>query len=122
MKVVHLNKEPEKGEDHQSAIKELEQVVKAHPTNEKAWNRLMILYRKTGELIKELNTIDTAVKIFEEVFNKNRPVYNKKIASLSKALSKAMGLSDKKGNSLYEMGELAKWKRRKQTVLKKLKR
>jgi tetratricopeptide (TPR) repeat protein len=121
MKLVHLNKEQAKEEDHTQEIKTLEQTIREHPANDKAWIRLMIIYRKQKEYKKELKTINAAIKTFEELFKKREPAYNTRVKSLSKALSKALGLTDKKGNSLYEMGDLAKWKRRKQAVLKKIK-
>ncbi|HEV7782431.1 MAG TPA: hypothetical protein VGO58_14250 [Chitinophagaceae bacterium] len=121
MKVVHLNKEKGNKDDLQQEIDDLEQTIKAHPANEKAYTRLMVIYRKLNDPKKELKVITTAIKTFEELFKKRQPVYTSKIKALSKALSKATGLTDKKGNSLYEMGELAKWKRRKTTVSKKIK-
>src|SRR5688572_27153880 len=100
MKVVHLQKEQDKTKDIAAEIKELEQIVKAHPTHEKSHDRLMILYRKTGDHHKELRTINRAIKIFEEIFNKRVPVFNKKVKALSTAIAKATGLTDKKGNNL----------------------
>ena len=121
MKVAHLNKQQEKENDPAEEIRSLEQTIQYHPTNEKAWNRLMIIYRKQKEYKKELKVITRAIKTFEELFAKKQPVYTKRVKDLSRALAKATGLADKKGNSLYGKGELVKWKRRKLTVLKKLK-
>lgn len=121
MKVVHLNKEQPKTDPLADEIKALEQMIRHHPSNEKAYSRLMMIYRKQQEYKKELKVINLAIKTFEELFSRKQPAYNPRIKALSKALSKATGLADKKGNSLYEKGELAKWKRRKATVLKKLK-
>lgn len=120
MKVVHLNKD-KKEDPSKEEISQLEKMIRVHPTNEKAFQRLMILYRKKQDYQKELKTINTAIRNFEELYKKRTPAFSSKIKSLSKAISKATGLTDKKGNSLYEKGELAKWKRRKKAVLKKLK-
>ena len=122
MKVVHLKKEdthPSENIDQQ--IKQLEADIKYHPGNEKAHNRLMILYRKQGNFKQELKTINRAIKIFEDLFRKRQPVVNSKVRSLSSAISKVTGLSDQKGNSLFQKGELVKWKKRKETVTKKIK-
>jgi DNA-binding SARP family transcriptional activator len=121
MKVVHLNKAQPTPDLLKEEIRALEQTIKYHPTNEKAYSRLMIIYRKQQEYKKELKVINLAIKTFEEMFSRKQPAYNPRIKALSKALAKATGLTDKKGNSLYEKGELAKWKRRKATVMKKLK-
>jgi len=122
MKVVHLKKE-NKIEESDPALeaRALEQLLKEHPANEKAYDRLMVLYRKLKEPEKELRTINTAIKIFEEKYVKRQPAFNKKIETLSRALRKATGLADKKGNNLFEPGELARWKKRKALLQSKMK-
>ena len=47
---------------------------------------------------------------------------NAAIKKLSKSLNKSLGLTDKKGNFLYEPEPIPTWKKRKTTVEKKLKR
>ena len=122
MKVVHLKKEDTSPADTiELQIKQLEADIKYHPGNEKAHNRLMILYRKQGNYKQELKTINRAIKIFEELFRKRQPVVNNRIRSLSRAIAKVTGLSDQKGNSLFQKGELTKWNKRKAIVMKKIK-
>lgn len=129
MKLVHLDKTKVKVEDKdkESAAdlseegKLLEKTIQSNPGNDKALNRLMVIYRKLKEPKKELKVINTAIKTFEERFKKRQPVYNKKITTLSKALLKATGLADKKGNNLYEPGDLSKWRKRKALLLKRKK-
>ena len=121
MKLVYLKKETDPAHTIEEEIKKLEGVIRDHPTNEKAYDRLMILYRKQGNYKQELRTINRAIKTFEELFRKKQPVYNKKIKALSSAISKLSGLADKKGNSVYEKGELARWRKRKAIVAKKIK-
>ena len=134
MKVVHRNKEhPGTVHDWQTkagsheregelaeATVAYEKLVKLDPLNTKALNRLMMLYRQLKEYKKELTVINTAIAAFEKNYREKQPVYNKKITALSKALLKATGLGDKKGNNLYQPGELTRWKKRKATVMKKL--
>jgi len=121
MKVVHLKKEDTSPAGNiEQQIKQLETDIKYHPGNEKAHNRLLILYRKQGNYKQELKTINRAIKIFEELFRKRQPVVNNRIRSLSRAISKVTGLSDQKGNSLFQKGELTKWNKRKEVVMKKL--
>lgn len=121
MKVAHLNKEKDKPgtNDLAGEAKLLEKTIHDHPANNKALNRLMVVYRKLKEPKKELKVINAAIKAFEEKFKKQQPVYNKKITSISKVLLKATGLADKKGNNLYEPGDLSKWRKRKTLLLKR---
>jgi len=135
MKVVHRNNEPltsehdgfsralllEKKGEPEAAIKVYRQLLNYHPTNAKVFDRLMIIYRKQKEYKKELSTINAAIKAFEEKFSEKATVHNKKVRMLSRALLKATGLADKKGDSIYLPGELARWKRRKALVQKKIK-
>ena len=121
MKVVHLKKEEPAEDPLDAAAKEQEKLIREHPTYADAYNRLMIIYRKQNQYARELKLINTAIKVFEEAFNKRKPTYNSKVASISKALLKATGLADKKGENLYQWGDLARWKKRKEVVQKKLK-
>jgi hypothetical protein len=118
MKVVHLDKGIKETPDLATEAKELEAANRKHP-NDKAFNRLMQIYRKLKDPGRELQVINTAIKTFETKLKVRQPAYNKKVTALSKALRKATGLADQKGNNLYEPGELAKWKKRKETLLKK---
>ena len=120
MKVVHLKKENIQTDDIAAEINQWELILKVHPTNDKAYNRLMILHRKQRNYKEELKTINRAINTFEEFFKKRQPKFSTKIKSLSTALAKALKLSDKKGNSLYLMGDLSKWKKRKELVRKKI--
>ena len=119
MKVVHLKKE-NTPEDGPVEIKQLEEIIKNYPANQRSYNRLMTLYRKQGNYKKELQTINRAIRTFEALFKKRQPPFNKMVKALSIALSKATGLSDKKGNPIYQMGDLSKWKKRKELVSKKI--
>lgn len=68
MKVVHLRQENKDDTDQvRVEIKELELLIRHYPRNERAYNRLMILYRKTGDYQQELKIINRAIKTFEEL-------------------------------------------------------
>jgi tetratricopeptide (TPR) repeat protein len=135
MKIVHNNKElpgsktdwlitaqTMEGEDRlEEAAKIYEKLVKADAVNEHAWNRLMIIYRKLKDHKKELVAINAAIAAFENRYKKPKSA-GKKLTLLSTAILKATGLSDKKGNSLYEPEPLGRWKKRKSIVLKRLKK
>jgi DNA-binding SARP family transcriptional activator len=99
-----------------------EKLVKSDPGNEFLYDRLMIIYRKEKEYKKELAVIKAGIKKFEEIhqsFIKLTP--SKRITDLSKKLLKATGLADKKGRPLHDREPIARWKKRKEVVEKKIK-
>ena len=106
-------------EDVALAIKGYEEAIKTDPLAEKAYDRLMILYRKDKEYKKELKLINSGIKAFEK-FYRSRKTGSRKIAEISKKLNKSFGFTDKKGNSLYDPEPIARWKKRKVTVEKKI--
>jgi tetratricopeptide (TPR) repeat protein len=132
MKIAHSNKELvsaretlrakavewERDGELELAAETWQKIIKSNPHDGRAYDRLMIIYRKLKDYEKEIKTINTAINSFEKSFREKQPTYSKKIASISKALSKATGLSDKKGNNIYQPNELARWKKRKTSVLK----
>lgn len=106
--------------DSSIAIKEYEEVIKADPLAEKTYDRLMILYRKEKYYKKELKLIDSGIKAFEK-FYRSKKTGSKKIADISNKLNKSFGFTDKKGNAVYEPEPIAKWKKRRLTVDKRIK-
>jgi len=115
----------ESNDDLENAVTLYERAVKAEPANEYAYNRLMIIYRKLKKYKEELRAINEGIKFFEEYHeNKSKELFgkNRKIMQLSNALMKSTGLQDKKGKSIYYPEPIGKWQKRKQTVLKKLKK
>lgn len=121
MKVVHLKKENSPESLLAEAARKEEQIIREHPTHGDAYSRLMTIYRKQKNYKKELQVINKAISTFEDLFKKKQPAFNNKVAALSKALRKATGLADSKGNNLYELGDLARWKKRKLLLQKKMK-
>jgi hypothetical protein len=134
MKVAHKNKSPELSEseliskavEHESegelalAAETWNKVMKSHPFQIKAYDRLMILYRKLKEPGKELKIINTAIKEFSKKHDSQQKAFPKKVTTLSRALLKATGLADKKGNNIYQPEELDRWKKRKELLLKRV--
>lgn len=132
MKVVHLKKgEEEMLSDLRHAAKRYEEegelehaaltyekILRKAKTDENAFDRLMILYRKQKLFDKELKTINKALSVFTKLHSPKAT--GKKITALSRKLMRLTGLSDKKGNSLYEAGPLGRWRRRKLWVEKRL--
>jgi hypothetical protein len=125
-KVLILNqtiKEAEEAEEEQNvsiAKEDLKEVIRNNSLAEKAYDRLMILYRREKDYKSELKLINAGIKAFE-AFYKSKKSRSKKIAEVSDKLNRAFGFTDKKGNNIYDPEPVARWKKRKATVLKRLK-
>ena len=101
-----------------------EQVLKKYPIDEFSYNRLMIVYRKLKQYKDELRVINKGIKDFEAAHNKRiKKTFRKNSTTgkLSTAFMKSTGLMDKKGNAVHEPQPVARWKKRKLIVEKKLK-
>ena len=114
----------EKNGDLESAEKSYKQEINKNVFNASVYTRLMIIYRKQKKYKEELEIINKALSHFKEYQEKQlfSKTNNAAIKKLSKSLNKSLGLTDKKGNFLYEPEPIPTWKRRKSTVEKKLKR
>ena len=112
----------ESEDKNEEAVRIYESIIKKHPVNEEAYNRLMIIYRKMRDYKKEKAVIDAGLTAFREFYRASSRLPAKKtIASLSQALLKTTGLADKKGRLLYEREPLGRWMKRLTTVQQKLK-
>src|SRR4029077_18002330 len=119
MKIVHNRLKTAKEKPGHIAAKlsvpgesaaEYEKLIRKDRYNEKAYNRLMIIYRKNKDYAKELKLIEAGIKAFSDFYNKavkRKP--DKRTIRLSRALLKLTGLSDKKGNQLYQREPINKW-------------
>jgi len=98
-----------------------EKIVRKDRYNTKAYDRLMVIYRKNKEYAKELKLIEAAIKAFREFYSKTvKRIPDKKTIRLSKALLKMTGLSDKKGNPFYQREPINKWIKRQSLLLSKM--
>ena len=91
--------------------------------NAPVYTKLMILYRKQKKYKEELALINKGLAHFKE-YQIQRSTSKKTSASVKKIssnLNKSLGLTDKKGNSIFEPEPIPTWKRRKTAVEKKLK-
>jgi tetratricopeptide (TPR) repeat protein len=105
------------------AIKKYTAAIKADPLLARAYNRLMILYRKQKEYKKEMAIIKQAIGAYEKEIKEDQQAWkkaNSKSARLNLNLAKAMGLLDDKGLPVYEYPQVMTWRRRMETVRKKL--
>ena len=112
----------ESEDKNEEAVRIYESIIKKHPVNEEAYNRLMIIYRKMRDYKKEKAVIDAGLKAFREFYRaSSRLPAKKNIVSLSQALLKTTGLADRKGRLIYEREPLGRWMKRLKTVQQKLK-
>ena len=109
-------------EDKQEAVKEYKKIALSYPVNEKAYDRLMVLFRQLKSPKDEMYWIDKAIGKFEKRFKKPAIRSNSKIATLSKSLLKSTGLADKSGNALYKPEPIGRWQKRKDLLIKKQKK
>lgn len=114
----------EKSGDLESAEKLYKQEIGEKAFNASVYTRLMIVYRKQKKYKEELQLINQALQHFKEHQEKlsSNKTSNAAIKKLSNSLNKSLGLTDKKGNALYEPEPIPTWKKRKATVEKKLKK
>jgi len=113
----------EKSGDLELAEKLYSKEINKKAFNASVYTRLMIIYRKQKKYKEELGIINKALQHFKEYQNKksSSKTNNAAIKKLSNSLNKSLGLTDKKGNFLYEPEPIPTWKKRKTTVEKKLK-
>jgi hypothetical protein len=115
----------ERKEEFDEAAKLYTEAIRAEPSNEFPYDRLMVIYRKQKNYKEELKVIKEGIRCFQEQHeNKQKELVgsNKKITQLSNAFMKSVGLKDKKGKSTYYPEPVSKWQKRKQVVEKKLKK
>ena len=128
MKVAHLNAgletssnpfvralQHEQQQDWKKAIEIYEKILQKSPANDKALQRLMIIYRKQKEPAKEIKVIDSAIAAFEALTKSHsHHSGNRKIINLSRSILKSVGQMD--------IEPIATWKKRRnmaENLLKK---
>ncbi len=114
-------KQMESAGDLEAAAKIYLDIIKRDSHNLQAYNRLMIIYRKQKMYGEELAVIQKAINTFAALYAP-KTAHNKTVINLSAKLNKAFGMVDKKGNSLYDPGPVAAWKKRKILVEKRMKK
>jgi tetratricopeptide (TPR) repeat protein len=62
----HAGLELEKSGDQKGAVKLYQKATKTDPLNEQAWNRQMILYRKSKSREEEIALIKTAIAVYKK--------------------------------------------------------
>lgn len=109
----------EKDGDFINAVKLYQQCIKMRPHNSFAYSRLMMLYRKQRKYEDERKIIETAIKTFQSFFKGGR-IVSKTVSSLSKKITRATGLSDQRGNIIFNIEPILTWQKRLVFVKKRL--
>ena len=110
----------EENKDYEAAANLYEKLLKQSPANLQIIQRLLVLYRKTGDAKNELRTIDRAIAIHQQKYSLTNSL-SKKATSISQQLNKMLGHTDKKGKAVLVASEILKLELRKTRVQKKLK-
>ena len=121
-------RQAELNENTDDAIKLYEQIIASDYTDQLAFERLMVIYRKRKQFKDELRVINKGIDIFTQL-NKRQLEENiskkknkKEIEKLSNAFMKTSGLIDKKGKDVHIPEPINKWLKRKAMVEKRLKK
>jgi hypothetical protein len=119
--LINDAKQAEENNELEQAAVLYEKVLQNDPIQQNVYDRLMIIYRKLKQYKLELKTINNGIKAYENYYKpKVRGAKAKKVEAISAALLRSTGLTDKKGNHLYDPEPIGKWKKRKLVVEKKL--
>ncbi len=117
----HQGKQAEQDGDLAKAVKAYEQDIRKNPLHEDSYRRLLIIYRKLKQPQNEWRVLMKGISTWEAFYKpKGSAAPSKKISSLSAALLKTTGLSDRKGKPVYLPEPLAGWEKRKKALGKKL--
>ncbi|RYE53205.1 MAG: tetratricopeptide repeat protein, partial [Sphingobacteriales bacterium] len=111
----HAARDLEKSGDHAGAIKLYQKAVKTDPLNIQAWNRQMILYRKSKSREDEVRLIKTAISEYKkqtEGLQQQWLQENKAKVESSRDLAKVLGLVESNGTPLSNDTILEKWQTR----------
>lgn len=107
--------ELEKAGDNLGAIKGYEKASRTDPTNIQAWNRQMILFRKSKSKLQEISLIKTAISQYKKSITEAHKEWldeNKEKAASSLELATVLGLIESDGMPVTEHLILEKWETR----------
>ena len=100
-----------------------EAAIKQKPFHEKPYDRLMTIYRKLKDYKKEVQTIDKALALFKEHYDKKAAPFtgNDKVGQLSKQLLASVTGSTKRTSYTTYPEPIPRWTVRKNNAEKKIK-
>jgi len=105
----------ERSGDQTAAIKLYQKAVSTDPLNANAWNRQMVLYRKTRSKEDEVKLIKTAIAAYQKSTTNKQQEWltaNKTKAESTRELAKVLGLLNPSGLPKNDDATLEKWQTR----------
>lgn len=105
----------EKSENIDGAIKLLQKATATDPTNIRAWNRLMILFRKSKTKKEEIKLISTALTEFKKSTDFAQQAWlieNQEKVNSTRELAKVLGIVEENGMPKVENSIIEKWQTR----------
>jgi tetratricopeptide (TPR) repeat protein len=105
----------EKSSNTADAIKHYQKATTLDPTNLRAWNRLMILYRKTKSKQEEITLVKAAIEAYKKQTEADQQTWlkeNQEKAESTRELAKVLGLLEPNGMPATENDMLEKWQAR----------
>ena len=112
--------EARQNKDNVAAIELYKDILKTDPLQIPAYDDLMKIYRQQKAYKKELEIINSGIKVYDKFYNEHSGNQSKEVKAISEKLNKSFGLVDKKGHKLYNPEPIARWQKRKKVVTKKL--
>lgn len=107
--------ELEKSGDQNGVLKLYQRAAKADPLNTQAWNRQMILYRKSKSRQEEITLIRAAITEYKKQIEINHNDWlkeNQTKADSSRELAQVLGLLEENGQPMSNDATLEKWETR----------
>ena len=111
----HAARDLEKLGDQAGAVQLYQKAVKTDPLNVHAWNRQMVLYRKSKSREEEIKLIETAISEYKkeaETHRQNWLKENETKVESSRELAKVLGMLEANGMPVNDDTALEKWRTR----------
>ncbi|RZJ72676.1 MAG: hypothetical protein EOO47_22315 [Flavobacterium sp.] len=105
----------EQAEDSKAALKYYQKAVVSDPLNSMAWNRQMIIYRKSKSKVQEVKLIKTAINQYQKRIaadHENWLNNHQQKADSSRALAKVLGMLEDNGLPKAEHPIVERWETR----------
>ncbi len=105
----------EKSGETTEAIKCYQKATTTNPSNSHAWNRLMVIFRKTRTKDDEVKLIRTAISEYRQSAETKKQDWieeNKQKADSSRELAKVLGMLEPTGLPKSDDGTIEKWQTR----------
>lgn len=104
------------------AIKRYRAILRKSPLHAAAYNRLMVIYRKSRDPKAEQAIIREAIARYERQAQAEQAAWaqrHRKPARISRALARQLGLLTSRGKPVYEDPQLTTWRKRLELLLRR---